>query len=275
MLFQIGGRSYDLNRPLLMGILNVTPDSFSDGGEFFHHDRAVEHAYRLAEEGADILDIGGESTRPGSEPVSPDIELERIIPVVKTLAKKLPIPLSVDTTKAEVAERALDAGAEMVNDISALRFDPRMTDVVRRRRCQVVLMHMQGMPRDMQLSPRYENVVEDILTFLRERISFAIEHGIPEEKIVVDPGIGFGKTLEHNLSILREVERFHETGRPVLIGASRKGLIGKLTGAPVGERAWGTAAIAAWCVLKGVEIQRVHDIKAMRQVCEVMAALRE
>jgi dihydropteroate synthase len=163
----------------------------------------------------------------------------------------------------------------MINDISALRFDPRMMEVVRSRGCSVVLMHMQGSPRDMQASPRYENVVEEILAFLKERVSFAVGKGIPREKIIVDPGIGFGKTLEHNLAILGNIDRFHETGCPVLVGASRKGMIGKITGAPVGERAWGTAAVTAWCVLRGVEIQRVHDVKAMRQVCAVAKMLRE
>ncbi|MHB9028035.1 MAG: dihydropteroate synthase [Candidatus Latescibacterota bacterium] len=275
MDFSIGTRFYESAQPLLMGILNVTPDSFSDGGRFVGRDLAVEHALTLAEDGADILDIGGESTRPGAEPVSLEAELERVIPVVKALAGKIAIPVSVDTTKAEVAERALDAGAAMVNDISALRFDPRMAEVIRLRGCPVVLMHMQGAPRDMQASPHYENVVEEILAFLRERVSCAVGKGIPREKIIVDPGIGFGKNLEHNLAILRNIGRFHETGCPVLVGASRKAMIGKLTGAPAEERVWGTAAVTAWCVLRGVEIQRVHDVKAMRQVCAVAKALRE
>jgi dihydropteroate synthase len=275
MEFKIGARSCEGIRPLLMGIVNVTPDSFSDGGKFVDSGRAVEHALMLAAEGADILDIGGESTRPGADPVSLETELERVVPVIKALAGKTPVPLSVDTAKAEVARRALEAGAAMVNDISALRFDPRMAEVIRSHGCSVVLMHMQGTPRDMQASPRYENVVEEILTFLRERVSFAMDKGIPREKIIVDPGIGFGKTLEHNLTILRNIGRFHETGCPVMVGASRKGMIGKLTGAPVEDRAWGTAAITAWCVFRGVEIQRVHDIKAMRQVCAVAEALRE
>lgn len=275
MEFQVGGKWFDGARPLLMGILNVTPDSFSDGGRFLDSERAVDHARKLAEDGADMLDIGGESSRPGADPVGTEAELARVIPVVEAAARALRIPISVDTTKAEVAERALDAGAVMVNDISALRFDARMVDVVASHGASVVLMHMQGAPRTMQVSPRYERVVEDILAFLREQIEFATGRGIPKGGIIVDPGIGFGKTLAHNLEILRNADRFHETGCPVMIGASRKKMIELLTGAPVEERDWGTAALTAWCVIKGVDIQRVHDVKAMRQVCSVAAALRD
>jgi dihydropteroate synthase len=274
MDFRIGGKPFDGARPLLMGIVNVTPDSFSDGGRFFDRDRAVEHALALAEEGADIIDIGGESSRPGSVPVPEEEEIARVIPVVESVAKSLPIPVSVDTTKAGVAERALGAGASMVNDISALRFDPRMAEVIFSGGASVVLMHMLGVPGTMQEAPRYERVVEEILAFLRERVSFAVERGIPADRIVVDPGIGFGKTLDHNIEILRNADRFHETGCPVMIGASRKRMIGTLTGAPVDGRDWGTAAVVAWSVFRGVDIQRVHNVKAMRQVCTVAAALR-
>jgi dihydropteroate synthase len=274
MEFEIGGKIYDGKRPLLMGILNVTPDSFSDGGKYPDCERAVAHGLELAEEGADILDIGGESTRPGSEPVNGEEERARVIPVVKALARKISIPISVDTTRAETAETALAAGASMINDISALRFDPRMTEVIRSSGCAAALMHMTGTPRTMQDAPRYNDVIEDVLAFLRERISFALAAGIPRRKIMVDPGIGFGKTLEHNIALLRNIGRFHEIGCPVLVGASRKGMIGKLTGAPVGERDWGTAAITSWCVTQGVEVQRVHAVKAMRQVCDVTAMFR-
>jgi dihydropteroate synthase len=258
-----------------MGIVNVTPDSFSDGGRFLEKERAVERALQLAEDGADMVDIGGESTRPGAEPVETAVELARVIPVVEAAARTLRIPISVDTTKAEVAERALDAGAAMVNDISALRFDARMPDVVAARGASVVLMHMQGVPLTMQVSPQYDRALEDILGFLHEQIAFAAGRGIPKSRIIVDPGIGFGKTLEHNLEILRNADRFHETGCPVMVGASRKKLIELLSGAAVGERDWGTAALTAWCVIMGVDIQRVHDVKAMRQVCDVTAALNE
>lgn len=274
MEFEIGGKLYDGKRPLLMGILNVTPDSFSDGGKYRAFERAVAHGLELAEEGADILDIGGESTRPGSEPVSGEEELARVIPVVKELARKIAIPISVDTTRAETAEKALESGASIINDISALRFDPRMVGVVESSGCSVVLMHMTGTPRNMQDSPQYEDVVGEVLEFLRERVSFSLAAGIPRKRILIDPGIGFGKTLEHNIALLRNIGRFHETGCPVLVGASRKGMIGKLTGAPVEERDWGTAAITSWCVTQGVEVQRVHAVKAMRQVCDVTTALR-
>lgn len=273
MEFLVGDCRFDGVRPALVGILNVTPDSFSDGGRFIDRELAVDHALKLAQDGADILDIGGESSRPGAGPVDAREEISRVIPVIETVARAVRIPISIDTAKAEVAQRALDAGASMVNDISALRFDPRMADLIASRGASVALMHMQGDPRTMQAAPRYERVVDEILAFLRERIVFAVGCGIPENRIVVDPGIGFGKTLDHNLEILRQVNRFHETGRPVMVGASRKMMIELLSGAPVGERDWGTAAITVWCVAKGVELHRVHDVKAMRQVCDVAAAL--
>ncbi len=273
--FNIGETTYDGGRSLLMGILNVTPDSFSDGGRYFDRDRAVEHALLLAGEGADIIDIGGESSRPGAEPVDAEQESARVIPIVKAVVDLVSIPVSIDTTKASVAERALDVGASMVNDISALRCDPRMGEAIRSRGGSVALMHMRGTPRDMQIAPRYADVVNDILTFLQERISFAVECGIAREKIIVDPGIGFGKTLEHNLAILRNIGRFRETGHPVLVGASRKSMIGTVTGAALEERDWGSAAITAWCVRQGIEIHRVHEVRAMRMVCAMTEALRE
>ncbi len=275
MVFSIGATVYDGRRSLLMGILNVTPDSFSDGGRYFDGGAAVEHAFKLVEDGADILDIGGESSRPGAEPVSLEEELSRVIPVVREVAPKVPIPVSVDTVRAEVAARAFDAGALMVNDISALRFDDRMAEVVRSRNLFAVLMHMRGKPRDMQVAPRYDDVVGEILAFLNERVAFAVEAGISRDRLIVDPGIGFGKTLEHNLSILRNIGRFHETGCPVLAGVSRKGMIGVLSGALVQDRDWGTAAVTSWCVQQRVEIQRVHAVRSMRQVCAVAEALRD
>lgn len=273
-MFIIGNRTYNSSSPLLMGILNITPDSFYDGGRYIDSEKAVEHALKMVEEGADFIDIGGESSRPGSEPVSEEEEISRVIPVVEALVQKIPVPVSVDTYKANVALRAAGAGADIINDVSALRFDPGMADVIKETGCSVILMHMLGKPQTMQDAPQYENVVEDILAFLKERVTFAAGQGIPEDKIIVDPGIGFGKTLEHNMLILKDIARFHETGCPVMIGASRKSMIGRITGAPVEERLWGTAAVTAFGVFNGIEIHRVHDVKAMRQVCDVAAAIQ-
>ncbi len=257
-----------------MGVLNITPDSFFDGGKHFNRQSAIKHAFEIVENGADIIDIGGESSRPGAEPVSEEEELSRVIPVIETVASEISIPISIDTCKANVARKALTAGAVIVNDISALRFDPGMHEVIKNYDAYIVLMHMLGNPRNMQKNPVYENVVDDIISFLRIRIDYALEHGIPKNRIIVDPGIGFGKTLEHNLEILRNTERFNELGYPVLIGVSRKSMIGMVTGVPVKERIWGTAAITAYCVIKGIAIHRVHDVKAMRQVCDVSAAIK-
>ena len=272
---------FDLNnlllsdsRPLIMGVVNITPDSFFDGGKYFNKKHAIKHAIEMVENGADIIDIGGESSRPGAEPVSEEEELARVLPVIEAIASKISVPISIDTYKADVAERALDAGAVMVNDISALRFDPGMPEVIKKYDAYIVLMHMLGEPRTMQKNPVYENVVDDIMTFLRTRIEYALKHGISKDRIIVDPGIGFGKTLEHNLKILRNGECFNELGYPVLIGASRKSMIGMITGAPVEERIWGTAAITSHCVIKGIAIHRVHDVKEMRQVCDVAATIR-
>ena len=273
-MLTIGDRIYDSDRPLVMGVLNITPDSFYDGGRYADGKRAVEHALRMVDEGADIIDIGGESSRPGAEPVDEDEEIARIIPVVEALAGNVDVPLSVDTYKARVAKRALETGTDIINDISALRFDSDMAEVISDSRCTVVLMHMLGTPRTMQKSPHYDDVVGEILAFLRERVAFAVEHGVLNENIIVDPGIGFGKTLEHNLEILGNIARFRETGCPVLVGASRKSVIGGITGAGAEDRLWGTAAIAAHCVMQGVLIHRVHDVREIRQVCDVAAAIR-
>ncbi len=255
-----------------MGILNVTPDSFSDGGRYDDTELAVRHAGDMAAAGADIVDIGGESTRPGADPVPADEECRRILPVIEAVAAA-GIPVSVDTWKAAVAARALETGAVMVNDITALRGDPDMAAVVRDSGAGLVLMHMQGSPRTMQDNPAYDDPVTDILAFLRDRLEAAEAAGITLDRLVVDPGIGFGKTYAHNIALLRGIGRFHELGRPVLVGASRKGFIGTATGAPVGSRDWGTAAVTAWCVAEGVQIHRVHDATGMRQVCDMMAAV--
>jgi len=268
--------SFDFSRKTyVMGILNVTPDSFSDGGLFLNGSSAVERALRMEAEGADIIDIGGESTRPGSEPVSLDEELQRTIPVIEALSGRLSIPISIDTYKSEVARRAIEAGAAMVNDISGLRFDPEMAPVLSQYDIALVLMHIKGTPRNMQENPVYSDLFSEITDYLREGIETATESGIAEERIVIDPGIGFGKTLEHNLRIINNLDRLSPLGRPVLVGASRKSFIGKvLNNAPVSERLEGTAAAVAVSVMKGAGIVRVHDVKEMVRVVRVADAIR-
>ena len=274
MQFKLGETLYDGSRPLIMGILNITPDSFYPGSRYPDTAGAVEKALEMVGQGADIIDIGGESSRPGAEQITAEEESARVMPVIRALTSKSSVPVSIDTGRAAVARQAVEKGACIVNDISALRFDPDLADVVSSTNVSVVLMHMQGTPETMQSDPHYDNVVDDILAFLNERVRYAVSHGIPEERIIVDPGIGFGKSLDHNLTILRNIGRFHETGCAVLVGASRKSMIGKITGAPLEDRLWGTAAITAHCVLSGVEIHRVHDVASMRQICDVAAAIR-
>ncbi len=223
--------------PKVMGIVNLTPDSFSDGGRLAGRDEAVRHARRLVDEGADLLDLGGESSRPGSEPVSLDEELRRVIPVVEALASELGVPISIDTTKAEVARRALDAGAAIINDISAMGADPDMGRVVAATGAGVVLMHMQGVPKTMQDDPRYDDVVGEVYDFLARRVEWAESIGISRDRIAIDPGIGFGKTIDHNLEILRNLRRFDTLGCAVLIGTSRKGFLGTITGRAAGASA--------------------------------------
>lgn len=252
-------------RTLIMGVVNVTPDSFSDGGLYADPERAIAHALELAEEGADIIDIGGESTRPGAAPVPAEEELRRVLPVIKGLRKESKVPISIDTYKAAVAEAALEAGAAMVNDISALRFDPRMSELLRRCEAPVVLMHMQGEPRTMQENPHYNDVVGEIAAFLQERMAAAAEAGIDPKRLILDPGIGFGKRLEHNLEILRRLGELKALGRPILIGPSRKSFIGQLSGAPVAERLPGTIAAVVLGIAHGADIVRVHDVRAVKQ----------
>lgn len=262
-------------RTLIMGVLNVTPDSFSDGGFFYQKDEAIRQGLSMAEEGADILDVGGESTRPFSRSVSAEEEKERILPVIRELAKRIDIPISVDTCKAEVAAAALDAGASLVNDISALRFDPEMARTVARYGVPVILMHMQGTPQDMQLHPHYDHLLKEIRDFLAERIKAAEETGIPREHILIDPGIGFGKTFEHNLTLLKRLDFFQDLDRPLVLGTSRKAFIGKITGRDPRDRDWGTAAtltVGAW---QGAHLVRVHQVKAAKDVLAVTDALRE
>lgn len=260
----------------LMGILNVTSDSFYDGGRYLGLDRALRRAEEMIAEGADLIDVGGESTRPGAEPVPLEEELRRVVPVVRAIRERFPeVFLSVDTYKAKVAEEALKAGADMVNDISGLRFDPQMRSLVADWKAPVVIMHIKGTPRDMQKNPYYEDVVRELLDYFRDRMDAALGAGIPEDQIVLDPGIGFGKRLEDNLAILAGLAHFRALGRPLLIGHSRKSFIAMIAGdIPPEGRLPGTLGVTAYCVLKGVEILRVHDVAENRQVVEVMEALR-
>lgn len=261
------------DRPLLMGIVNVTPDSFFDGGRFLDPQAAVAHAWRLVEEGADLLDIGGESTRPGSVPVDETEERRRLIPVVTAVAKVVSVPISVDTSKAVVAKAAIDAGAVMVNDVTALRGDPAMVDAIVVSGVGVVLMHMQGTPQTMQKAPKYHDVVEEVEDFLAERVRFALERGVAKNQIMLDPGIGFGKTLMHNLDLLAQLRTFTKLGFPLLVGPSRKGFIGELVNQSVQDRTWGTAAAIALAVEQGAHVLRVHDVAGMKDVVKVAAAI--
>ena len=254
-------------RTAVMGIVNVTPDSFSDGGRYFDAARAVAHGEQMAHEGADVIDVGGESTRPGARPVPAEEEIERVIPVIRGLRRKISIPISIDTMKSRVARAALDEGADLVNDISALSFDPAMASLVAAEKAPVVLMHMQGTPRTMQQSPTYGDVVEEVKAFLQQRIQFSIDAGVESERIIIDPGIGFGKNLEHNLALLRGLSALTALGRPVLAGISRKTFIGKLLDAGPEERLEGSLAAAVAAALAGANIIRVHDVKeAVRAV---------
>jgi dihydropteroate synthase len=265
----------ELTYPAVMGILNVTPDSFSDGGCYFDADAALEHALALVRDGAAIIDIGGESTRPGSDLVSLDEELRRVVPVVEALADRVGVPISVDTMKAEVARRALEAGAAIINDISSLGFDPAMVEVVAAAGCPVCLMHMKGEPKTMQRNPHYDDVVEDVLRYLEQRMAFALDHGVREEQIIVDPGVGFGKTAAHNLTLIDQLERFTEFGRPVLLGTSRKRFLGAILGVEPTGRAIATATTTVIGYLAGAHIFRVHDVKESFEALRVAHAVRE
>jgi len=257
----------------VMGILNVTPDSFSDGGRWVDEAALEARIEQLLAEGADIIDVGGESTRPFAEPVSVEEELARVLPAIRKIRAQSTIPISIDTTKAAVAREALAAGATMINDISALRHDPAMIDVARSFDGPVIIMHMQGAPGDMQVAPRYDDVVAEINGFLVERIGWLEGQGIDRDRIIVDPGVGFGKTLEHNLSILRSIRSFRQHGCPVLIGHSRKSFLGQLLDAPLAERDGPTAVVSALCAQQGADILRVHDVRSTRQAVRVLDAL--
>jgi dihydropteroate synthase len=260
----------------IMGILNITPDSFSDGGLYFDNSTAVKRAFQMVEEGADIIDIGGESTRPGSESITIEEELMRTIPVIEALARGIKIPLCIDTYKSEVAKKALDAGASMVNDISGLRFDPKMREVVYEYKVPVVIMHVKGTPRDMQQNPVYEALIPEIMDYLRTGMIIARQAGISEDMIVIDPGIGFGKTFNHNLQIIHNLQEFTLLRKPILIGPSRKAFIGRILGdVPVTERLEGTAAAVAISIVNGANIIRAHDVKEMVKVAKVADAIKK
>jgi dihydropteroate synthase len=259
--------------PVIMGVVNVTPDSFSDGGLFLDAEAAVEQGRRLAVEGAAILDVGGESTRPGADPVDQEEELRRVLPVVERLAADGGARISIDTTKSAVARAALDAGATIVNDVSAFRFDPGMAALVAESGADCCLMHMLGEPRTMQQDPRYDDVVADIKAFLEERLAFATSEGVPEERVWLDPGIGFGKTIEHNLELLRRLDEIVAIGRPVVIGTSRKSFLGKLAGGrDEGERLPGTIATNVLALERGATVFRVHDVAQNADALAVAAA---
>lgn len=270
--YAFGKASYDLSaRTHIMGIVNVTPDSFSDGGAFLDPPKAVEHGLRLIDEGADFIDVGGESTRPGSESVSLDEELRRVLPVIEKLSARTDIPISIDTYKHEVAARALDAGATIVNDISGLHFDPLLAAETAKRSGSIILMHIKGAPRTMQVSPVYEDVIGEISAYLQEGIQSARTAGI--RQIIIDPGIGFGKTLEHNLSIFHHLSEFQRLGCPVLVGPSRKSFLKSLLDLPVDQRLEGTAAAVAASIRNGAQIVRVHDVRPMKRVAAVVDAI--
>jgi len=269
------GKKLELNETRIMGILNVTPDSFSDGNKYFNADLAVKHALKMISEGADIIDIGGESTRPGAAKVDTKIELERVIPVIEELRKQSDIPLSIDTSKAEVAEKALQAGASLLNDISALQFDADMIKVLRKfPEVPVIVMHMQGTPETMQENPYYEDVIEEILSFYEERIKFCEENGISRERIIIDPGIGFGKRQEDNLTILKKITEFKCLGLPVLLGASRKSFLGNIYKSSSSERLTGSLAAASYAFQNDIEIIRVHDVLEHKNFQKVITEIR-
>ena len=261
-------------RTLIMGVLNVTPDSFSDGSKFYVEEHAIEHAMRMEAAGADLIDIGAESTRPGSEGISAEEEWKRLLPVLGGLRRLLKIPISIDTQKAEVAETALDAGAQIINDISGLRGDPRIAEVAARRRVPLILMHMRGEPRTMQTGPFAQDVMKDVLQGLRKSVAIARKAGVPKSQIILDPGIGFGKSYAQNYELLQKLPQLAKLGYPVLVGTSRKGFLGATLArdgkpAPPEERIWGTAATVTASILNGAHIVRVHDVDEMAQVARV------
>jgi dihydropteroate synthase len=257
-----------------MGILNITPDSFSDGGRFQNHSEALDHAKQMVDEGADIIDVGGESTRPGAQPASLEEEHGRVIPFIEKLASQVEVPISIDTTKAEVAKDALEAGAAIINDISALRFDPQMASLASEQGVPVVLMHMRGTSETMQHHLVYDSLISEIYSFLKERIEYAESVGIDSQKIIIDPGIGFGKSVpDGNLSIIKNLSSFKDLGKPILVGTSRKAFIGNVLNLEVEEREEGTAATISLAISNGAHIVRVHDVGKMKRVVKMVDAV--
>ncbi len=269
----IKGRNYRFDRAWLMGIINVTPDSFYDGGAFLDSERAIEYGLQLAEDGADIIDIGGESTRPGSDSVTVEEESRRVVPVVAGLRAKTKTLISVDTMKPDVAAAALDAGADIINDISSFRLDPRILALAARKEAGFILMHMQGTPKTMQTHPHYDDVVAEIRSFLSQKIEVARAYGLRREHLIIDPGIGFGKRLEDNLALLNGLEAFFELDRPILVGVSRKSFIGKILNAPPEDRLEGTIAASVVSLVRGAHILRVHDVRAVKRAVLVAEAI--
>ena len=273
-ILDCAGKPLDLSQPCVMGILNVTPDSFSDGGDFFSKEQAVAHASMMVEAGAAIIDIGGESTRPGARAVSGEEELARVLPVLEVVSFALSVPISVDTSKPEVMRAAARAGAGMINDVQALRAEGALV-AARDAKVPICLMHMQGEPQTMQEGPRYDNVVSEVAEFLRARVETCTQAGIPRERLVVDPGFGFGKTLEHNLSMLGNLSVFCAIGLPVMVGVSRKAMLGALLDKPVGERLYGSLAAAVIAALNGAVIIRAHDVQETAQALAVVHAIKQ
>jgi dihydropteroate synthase len=271
--FSCGKYQLTLNRPYVMGIVNVTPDSFSDGGKLSSIDLAVEHALKLIAEGADILDIGGESTRPGAAVVSLDEELKRVIPVIEALSKVCGVPISIDTYKPEVMRQAIAAGADIVNDIRALQ-EPNALEIVAQSNVGVCLMHMQGTPQTMQLEPHYIDVVGEVKQFLLDRMNVAIAHGIVKNRLLLDPGFGFGKTRAHNIALIQHLDELNALGLPLLVGLSRKSVLGSITGGDEGQRLYASIAASVISAMKGAKIMRVHDVKATVDALKVVTAIQ-
>jgi dihydropteroate synthase len=275
-ILEIKGKTYTLgHQTWLMGIINVTPDSFSDGGLYCNGDQAIQRGMELVSQGADIIDIGGESTRPGSESVSPEEECSRVLPVISGLRKMTDAWISIDTTKSAVASAALDAGADFINDISALRFDPKMIPLAAEKDVPVILMHMKGTPKTMQDAPFYKDVLREINAFFEERIAGAVDGGIKREKIILDPGIGFGKRLEDNLVLINNLQTFHDHQRPMLVGVSRKSFIGKTLNLDVENRLEGTIASALLSIVNGAHILRIHDVEAIKRAVHMAESIMQ
>lgn len=268
-------QTIEFNEPCIMGILNLTPDSFSDGGQFLNKDKALSHVQQMIEDGAHIIDVGGESTRPGASEVSVDEECKRVIPLIKAIREISDVPISIDTSKIDVMQQAVDAGASMINDVNALR-DEGAVELAATLNVPVCLMHMQGQPRTMQHTPSYENVVRDVKEFLKHRMDVCITAGIKKENIILDPGFGFGKTLEHNLSLFKHLNEFLELDAPILVGVSRKSMIGTiLNNAPTEERLYGSVALATLAAWMGTNLLRVHDVKATADALKLCTAVKQ